>query len=82
APDCAHCAQIMESWPEVREIIPHAGHLRVRLQPGMDPTQAINRIRTEAAKENVVIDKVEPVAPQLEDVFVGILEEAGEEVRQ
>lgn len=82
APDCAHCAQIMESWPEVREIIPHAGHLRVRLQPGIDSNRAIERIRTEAEKENVIIDKVEPVVPQLEDVFVGVLEEAGEEVRE
>jgi ABC-2 type transport system ATP-binding protein len=82
APDCAHCAQIMESWPEVREIIPHAGHLRVRLQPGIDATQAIEHIRTESAKQNVVIEKVEPVAPQLEDVFVGVLEEAGEEIRE
>jgi len=82
APDCAHCAQILESWPEVREIIPHAGHLRVRLQPGIDATHAIEHIRTEATKENVVIEKVEPVSPQLEDVFVGVLEEAGEEVRE
>jgi len=82
APDCAHCAQIMESWPEVREIIPHAGHLRIRLQPGIDVAQAIEHIHTEAQKENVAIEKVEPVAPQLEDVFVGVLEEAGEELRQ
>jgi ABC-2 type transport system ATP-binding protein len=82
APDCAHCAQILESWPEVREIIPHAGHLRVRLQPGIDVAQAIEHIRTEAAKENVDIEKIEPVSPQLEDVFVGVLEEAGEEVQR
>jgi ABC-2 type transport system ATP-binding protein len=77
APDCGHCAQLLEPWPEVREIIPHAGHLRVRLQPGVDPDAAMNKMYTAAAREGVTIEKLEPVAPQLEDVFVAILEEVG-----
>jgi len=82
APDCAHCARVLESWPEIREIIPHAGHLRIRLQPGIDAARAIQQIHAEATKENVAIENIETVAPQLEDVFVGVLEEAGEELRE
>lgn len=77
ASDCGHCAQLLESWPEVREIIPHAGHLRIRLQPGIDSAATIKKMRSTAEKEGVIIDRIEPVPPQLEDVFVGILEEAG-----
>ena len=80
APDCGHCAQLLEAWPEVREIIPHAGHLRIRLQPGVDPATAINKMYTAAAQEGVTIEKLEPVAPQLEDVFVAVLEEVGGDV--
>ncbi len=77
APDCGHCTQLLEGWPEVREIIPHAGHLRIRLQADVDVDAAMKKMYAVAGKEGVTIEKLEIVAPQLEDVFVGILEEAG-----
>jgi ABC-2 type transport system ATP-binding protein len=78
APDCGHCAQLLETWPEVREIIPHAGHLRIRLKAGESAEAAMKKMYGAASKEGVAIDKLEVVAPQLEDVFVGVLEEAGD----
>jgi ABC-2 type transport system ATP-binding protein len=78
APDCGHCAKLLESWPEVREIIPHAGHLRIRLRAGESADAAMKKMYATAGKEGVTIEKLEVVAPQLEDVFVGVLEEAGE----
>ena len=77
APDCVHCARLLETWPEVREIIPHAGHLRIRLQAGVSVDEAMKKMYETAASEGVTIEKLEIVAPQLEDVFVAVLEEHG-----
>jgi ABC-2 type transport system ATP-binding protein len=73
---CADCAQWIQSWPEVRELIPHAGRLLLRLSPDADPRSVMDRIRTEAVRQGVVIDELRPAVPELEDVFVAVLEEA------
>ncbi len=76
--NCAACATWLADWPAVREIIPHAGYLRVRLQPGSDPEEVAARIRREAAQRSLPVAAIEPVAPQLEDVFVALIENGTE----
>ena len=72
---CADCARWLAPWPEIREIIPHAGRLRVRLQPGASTASFVDKIGAEASRRGVPLDKVETAAPTLEDVVVSILEE-------
>lgn len=72
---CAACSRWLAGWPEVLEIIPHAGYLRLRLQPGTDPAALAARLREEAARRGQRVDAAEPVPPDLEDVFVTLLEE-------
>ena len=76
--ECASCVQLMEGWDEIREIIPHAGHLRIRLNAGRDAAAVMDKIRTMAAQHGVAVSKLEPAMPELEDVFVSVLEEAAE----
>jgi ABC-2 type transport system ATP-binding protein len=52
---------------EVLEIIPHAGQLRIRLHKGVDPEEAMAELRE--------LGEVEQATPELEDVFVALLEE-------
>jgi hypothetical protein len=52
--------------------------LRIRLKAGESAEAAMKKMYGAASKEGVAIDKLEVVAPQLEDVFVGVLEEAGD----
>jgi ABC-2 type transport system ATP-binding protein len=66
-------------WPEVLEIIPHAGQLRIRLQRGSDTSELTNRIHRLAAEQGVTLESVAPAAPELEDVFVALLEGNQEE---
>jgi ABC-2 type transport system ATP-binding protein len=73
---CAHCVQLLQGWPELREIIPHAGRLLLRLNPGADPQATMDRIRDLAARQGVAVDGLRPATPELEDVFVAVLEEA------
>jgi ABC-2 type transport system ATP-binding protein len=61
-------------WPDVLEIIPHAGQLRIRLQHGSDTSELTNRIHRLAAEQGVTLESVEPAEPELEDVFVALLE--------
>ena len=72
---CAACSRWLAGWPEVLEIIPHAGYLRLRLQPGTDPAALAARLREEAVRRGQRVDAAEPVPPDLEDVFVTLLEE-------
>ncbi len=74
--ECADCMQLLEAWNEIREIIPHAGHLRVRLNAGADTQTVMRKIREAAAQRSVAIPLLEPATPELEDVFVAVLEEA------
>lgn len=72
---CAACSRWLADWPEVLEIIPHAGYLRLRLRPGADPQAVIRRLQEEAARRGQRVASAEPVAPDLEDVFVTLLEQ-------
>lgn len=76
AAQCAPCIQLLHGWSEIREIIPHAGRLLIRLNPGSDPDATMNKIRGAAAQRHVMIDELRPAMPELEDVFVSVLEEA------
>lgn len=78
APDCAACARLLEEWPEVREVIPHAGRLRIRLNAGVDPEALRRRIEQAAAQHGLALEELRQVPPELEDVFVAVLEEAGD----
>ncbi len=73
---CAACAKLFEAHPGVREIIPHAGYLRLRLQPGTDPRQVAATLGQAARAGGLEIDEIRPARPDLEDVFVAVLEEA------
>jgi ABC-2 type transport system ATP-binding protein len=80
SPDCAACADILSTWDEVREVVPHAGELRVRLEARADPGRVQERIRIAAREHGATITTLESAAPELEDIFVAVLEEAGEGV--
>lgn len=71
------CMNVLQTWPEIREIVPHAGRLRMRLQPGFDTDALIVRLRTELQARRISVDRLDRAAPELEDVFVSILEQAG-----
>jgi len=81
---CADCLPLLSQRPEILEVIPHAGLLRIRLRAGSDTTAFIKNVRKSAAGHAVDIADVRVAAPGLEDVFVAVLEEvraeAGEAV--
>lgn len=62
--------------PGVRDAIPHAGRLRVRLAAGTPLIAALDELRRLANAHGLYVDSLEPVRPDLEDVFVAVLEEA------
>ena len=74
SPDCGRCAQLIAGWPEVREVVPHAGRLRIRLQPGAASDVLMERMRTVTQRNGVEITRLQPAEPELEDVFVAVLE--------
>jgi ABC-2 type transport system ATP-binding protein len=78
SPDCAACGRILAGWPEVREVIPRADQLRVRLAAGTDPGAAMDRIRAAARAHGATLTRLESTVPELEDIFVAVLEEAAE----
>ncbi len=75
SPDAVAFAPLAQSWPEVREIIPHAGQLRIRLHAGADPVVVQARLDAVAAEHHLTLTRVQPAVPELEDVFVAVLEE-------
>jgi len=75
APDCRHCAQLVKSLPEVQEVIPQAGQLRIRLRAGTDSQAMMDKLRNLAQQHNAVISNLEITQPELEDVFIALLEE-------
>jgi ABC-2 type transport system ATP-binding protein len=77
ASHCDDCIPWLSPWPEVREVIPHAGRLRIRLQAGASAEDFMAKART-AANEHGVEADLHIVPPALEDVFVAVLEQAGE----
>lgn len=74
--ESAHCESLLRGWSEVREVIPHAGRLLIRLHPGTDATAMMEKIRAAAVYRRIAIDQLRPAIPELEDVFVAVLEEA------
>lgn len=71
----------LQQWPEVLEIIPHVGQLRVRLQRGSDAEALMNRIRQLAEQAAIPLESVAKAEPELEDVFVSVLE-ANQQARE
>ena len=78
APDCLHCIPLLQNMPQVMDIVPHAGMLRIRLKPGSDPEMEQRTIRRLAKDKNIEIIKLQAAQPELEDVFVATLETVGE----
>lgn len=76
SPDAVAFEQLAQTWPEVREIIPHAGQLRIRLYAGTDAGAMAAKIRAMAAERGLTVGALHPAAPELEDVFVAVLEES------
>ncbi len=75
SPDAVRFEQLAETWPDVREIIPHAGQLRIRLHAGIDAGAMMEKIHAAAADHGLSIGTLHLAAPELEDVFVAVLEE-------
>jgi ABC-2 type transport system ATP-binding protein len=75
SPDAVIFERLAQSWPEVREVIPHAGQLRIRLHAGTEPAALRARVDTVAAEHRLTVIALHPAAPELEDVFVAVLEE-------
>ncbi len=73
---CPGCAATLAQWEAVQEVIPHAGLLRIRLRPGVDPHPIMEALRAFAAQEGIAITRLGPAAPALEDIFVAVLEQA------
>ena len=74
--DTGSCMRWLQRWEGVREIIPHAGHLRVRLKAGADAKQVMADIAREAQAHCGTTEPPRLAAPYLEDVFVAVLEES------
>lgn len=72
----------LHTWPEVLEIIPHAGQLRIRLQPGTDAESTAERIHELASELKVELLSLQRAEPELEDVVVALLEASQEERRK
>jgi ABC-2 type transport system ATP-binding protein len=75
ARDCARCASLITDLDSVKEIVPHAGQLRIRLQPDTDIETAEKQIKSVAEKHDLQISELRPIQAELEDVFVSELEE-------
>ena len=71
------CLSLLAQSGDVLETIPYAGRLRVRLRAGRDAAAVAQAILAEAARRGVMIDRVAPVAAELEDVVVALLEAQG-----
>lgn len=79
APDCKQCAQLVKKLPQVQEVIPHAGELRIRLRAGSNADEVMQLMMDMAREHNEVITNLQVTEPELEDVFIAMLEEVSEE---
>ncbi|MGE0081789.1 MAG: ABC transporter ATP-binding protein [Thiohalomonadaceae bacterium] len=75
--DVRALAPHLSGHPAVRDAIPHAGRLRVRLAAGTTPAAALDQLTRLAKDRGLHVDAANPVRPDLEDLFVAVLEEAG-----
>ena len=76
SPDAAVFERLAQDWPEVREVIPHAGQLRIRLNSGTDPAALQMQVDQAATVHGLTVTALHPATPELEDVFVAVLEES------
>ncbi len=67
----------LAGWPEVREVLPRAGRLRVRLHAAAPVAAFVDRVAVEAGECGLRLDIDVKAAPELEDVFVDLLDEPG-----
>ena len=74
ARDCSRFVPILQALPQVMDIVPHAGKLRLRLMAGTDLEQAQQAIWKLAAERNMKLDRLAPARAELEDVFIATLE--------
>ncbi len=73
-PNCAECAGWLADWPEIQEIFPHAGYLRLRLKAGTEVKPFRERLLTQLRQRGVQAVSIDTAAPSLEDIFVTLLE--------
>ena len=73
--DCARCAQLISDLDSIKEIVPHAGQLRIRMQPDVDIDSVKQQIKSVAKQASLQIGELRPVDADLEDVFVAVLED-------
>ncbi|WP_455222772.1 ATP-binding cassette domain-containing protein [Kaarinaea lacus] len=79
ATDYKQCAQLVKKLAQVQEVIPHAGELRIRLRAGTDADEVMQLMTDLAREHNAKITKLQITEPELEDVFIAMLEEVSEE---
>ncbi|WP_455202436.1 ATP-binding cassette domain-containing protein [Kaarinaea lacus] len=79
APDCKRCVQLLKKIPQVQEVIPHGGELRIRLQAGSNVEKVIQGINDLARLHQVAINKLQVTTAELEDVFIALLEDVSKE---
>ncbi len=70
------CEVLLQDQPEILEILPLAGRLRIRLHAGVEVAVTLAKIRAVVTAGSLSVSNLQPVAPELEDVFVAVLEEA------
>ena len=71
----ADCNAGLAARPGAREVLPRAGTLRVRLQAGLDADDFVARTVADAAQAGFALTAEPHAAPELEDVFVALLEQ-------
>ena len=77
-PAYVSCEALLQNLPEILEILPLAGRLRLRLRAGVEVAAALAKIREVVTARGLPITSLQPVTPELEDMFVAVLEEASE----
>ena len=60
----------------LREVLPRAGALRVRLDAGCDARAFVERVIADGRAAGFVLEGDAQATPELEDVFVSVLEQA------
>ncbi|WP_455209116.1 ABC transporter ATP-binding protein [Kaarinaea lacus] len=78
APDCKQCAQLVKKLPQVQEVIPHAGELRIRLRAGANAEEVMQLLTSMAREHHAVISKLQVAQAELEDVFIAMLEDVSD----
>jgi ABC-2 type transport system ATP-binding protein len=72
--DDAACAAWLARDPDVLEVLPRAGRARIRLRPGVVPGAWSGRAIGQAAAAGLQLRVDAATPPELEDVFVALLE--------